>query len=201
MIMEMTLEKRNAFINDNMGIIGNIVDTVSKGGTMSYVGLADGKGYSRTDLINSGVIGMIKGICKFDPSYEVPLEAFVRIDIRREVSEFIAKPRKHDRSEFKVSMQAKVSNQGGDSITIEEMVASRTTEVSHGIGVDKEALRDVLKLDILSDVEHLVLKLRFEDGLKFREMDVEVKKFLNNPKSKAFYFLNTALGKLNKALA
>lgn len=198
--MEMTIEKRNKFINNNMGIIGLIADTSHKNCSTSYTNLAKGKGYSRSDIINCGVVGMIEAINRFDESRGVPLEAFVKIDIHRRISEFIAKPRKHDRAEFKVSMQSKISNTNGDSVTVEDMFASKTTENSFGINIDIAIMRKILASNILSEVERMVVKMRFLEDMKFKHMDIKIRKFLNNSKARSFYFLNTGLEKLQKAL-
>jgi len=200
--MEMSIKSRNKFINNNMGIIGSIADGRTKNTTISFTKLAESKGYTRTDIINSGVVGMINGIDRFDETKGVPLKAFVRIEILRRISEFIAKPRKHDRLENRISMQTKISNNNsGDSVTIEDMLKSKTTTDSFGINIDIDAMKKVMSSNILSDVERLVINMRFIKDMKFREMDAKLRVYLNNPKAKSFYFLNIGLKKLQKALA
>lgn len=196
--MEMSIEKRNEFIEANMGIIGDIAKP--------YEPLAVGKGYCFLDLINSGVQGMILGIDRYDikkatkENGVVPLEAFVRHDVRRMISKFIAKPRVHDRTKNKVSMQAQISSKNGDSITVEEMLAGQEHVVNHGDKIDLDVMRDVLKSGVLSECELMAVKMRFMDQMGFKEMDAVFQKHLDNPKSKSFYFVNQGLKKLRESM-
>ena len=197
--MEMSIEQRNAFIEANTGIIGDIAKP--------YQGVAKAYGYEYTDLFNSGVVGMIEGIKKYDIETAttekgvVPLEAFVRFGIKKHISNFIAKPRKHDRLENKVSMDQKVAGKAGEnSGTVGDMIADKSHTEDYGVGIDHERIREILDSDILSDVEKIAVDARFMQGLKFREIDILVQDYLGNPKAKAFHYINTSLAKLKKAL-
>lgn len=189
--MEMSIEKRNQFIEKNMGLIGKIAK--------SYIPLANSTGYSYDDLVNSGVIGMIAGIENYDESKGVPLEAFVQMHIRRVISEFIAKPRKHDRLENKLSLQEQISNNNGEYVTLEEMLAN-TPSSDSPLKFELGTLRKILKSDLLTDIEKTVIRLRFVEEMKHKDMDKEVRKITGKEKSRAFYYLNQAIGKLQRAM-
>lgn len=198
--MEMSIETRNQFIENNMGIIGAIIDKPQKRSLISYKKLAECKGYERDDLINSGVLGMIKAIKRFDETRGVPLASFVKIDILCKISEFIAKPRKHDRIENKISMSTPTTNNHGNYCTIGDMIANKPTEETFGKNIDSEYMRTLVNSDVLSDVERICIKMKFYQNAKLREINPVIQKHLDNSKAKAFYFINTGLAKLKKVL-
>lgn len=205
--MKMTIEERNAFIEKNAGIIGEIIHKPFKKKSGNYKAVAELSGYSYDDLFNTGVIGMIEGIENYtiekatkEDGRVVPLEAFVHWDIRRTISEFIATPRKHDLIENKVSMDQKLFNDDGSSTTVGDQIAGESHTEEFGASIDHENIRALLDSDILSDVEKIAIKARFMDGLVLREINEILAKHLGNPKAKAFYFINTALAKLRNAL-
>lgn len=197
--MKMTVEERNEFIEKNAGIIGDI----AKG----YLSTAKDHGYTYKDLYNTGVIGMCEGIENYNIEKAtkdggvVPLEAFVRWDIRREISEFIAKPRKHDRDENKVSMDKKIYNNDGSHTTVgEQLIDENAVQDDYSYSMDREKVMDLLESDVLLEVERVAIRGRFIDQIKFKDLDVLVQKVTGNPKSKAFHFINTGLKKLQNAL-
>ena len=200
--MQMTIEQRNEFIDKNAGIIGDIIKK------KNYHKLAKRSGYEYDDVYNSGVIGMIEGIEKYDINKAtkengdvVPLEAFVRNDVLRTMSAFIATPRLGDRFENKVSLQHKVGHDEGKDVTVEDMLASEEHTEEYGASIDRENIRALLESDILTDVEKLVIDERFMKGKKLREINEVLVEYLGNPKAKAFYFIGTAMDKLRNALA
>jgi hypothetical protein len=208
--MKMTEQERNAFIEKNAGIIGDIITKPFKKKGGSYKVIAELYGYQYEDVFNSGVIGMIEGIEKYDIKKAtkedgsiVPLEAFVRIDVHRAISEFTTKWRKHDRLENKVSMQETLSHckVTGRPLTVEDMLAEEQHNDNFCNEMDYDKVQNILDSGILSEVESIAIRERFINGLKFREIDVLVQKFLGNPKARAFYFINTALDKLREALS
>lgn len=199
--MIMNEKERNAFIEKNYGIIGDIAKP--------YKELATKYGYQYEDLFNSGVIGMIEGIDDYDENKAtkeegiVPLEAWVRYSVKKHISNFIAKPRKGDRLSNKVSMDEPVHNNAGtyDFSTVGDMIANEEHHDNHGGSIDREKVRELLNSGILSAVEMLVIDGRFLQGIKFKHLDEMVQKFLGNPKAKAFHYVNTGLKKLQDALA
>jgi DNA-directed RNA polymerase specialized sigma subunit len=208
--MEMTIEQRNEFIEKNAGIIGDIINKPFKKKSGNYKQLAERSGYEYDDVYNSGIIGMIEGIENYDiqkatkaDGRVVPLEAFVRWDIKRKISEFIATPRKHDRIENKVSMQQQItSNEGSkESSTVGDMIEDSSIDTSqYCVKMDCNVIKEILESDLLTETEKIAIDARFNKNLVLREINEILVKHLNNPKAKAFYFLNTAMAKLRKAL-
>ena len=196
----MTEQERSEFIEKNAGIIGDI----AKG----YTKTAQEHGYTYLDLYNTGVIGMCEGIeryneekAKKDNGDIVPLEAFVHWDIRRVISNFIAKPRKHDRDEYKVSMDKKIFKDDGSTTTFGDQIEDDTSDhTTFGYSVDHERVMDLLESDVLTEAERIVVRGRFIDGIKFKHLDKMVQECLGNPKARAFHFINTGLKKLQNAL-
>lgn len=203
--MRMTEEQRNEFINKNMGLIGLAAHKpFATGG--SYTTLAESYGYHYVDVVNTGVIGMIEGIEEYDinkattPEGVVPLEAFVNSYIKKHLSKTFAKHRKGDRLQNKVAMDQKIFHNDGSNTTIGDMMAEEKHEEKWGDKIDIEVLNNLLASDLLTDSEVIAIDARFMKGYKLWEINEVLQVFLDNPKAKAFYFIETALKKLQKAL-
>lgn len=202
--MNMTEKERNAFIEKNAGIIGDIAKP--------YIKCAKDHGYTYNDLYNTGVIGMCEGIERYSIEKAtkddgiVPLEAFVRWDVRKQISNFIAKPRKHDRDENKISMEKSINCGSGKDATCNHTTLGDTIaddkcdHTTLGYSMDYERVMELLESDVLTEAERIVIRGRFIDGIKFKHLDEMIQEYLGNPKSKAFYFINTGLKKLQNAL-
>ena len=209
--MEMTVEKRNTFIEENAGIIGDIINAPFENGAGSFKTLAERHGYEYDDVFNTGVMGMIEGIEKYDKERAttengvVPLNAYVRLHIYNRIGAKFAKLRKGDKTEHKVSMDKKIFNDDGSHTTVGDMIADEAHEVEYGEDLDrkinKERVQKVLNSGILSPEEYVAIKGRFIDDKIFRVLDKEVQAVTGNPKSKAFHFINTGFVKLREALA
>ena len=193
--MRMTEEQRNEFINKNMGIIGDIATKPFKKGG-NYKILAESYGYQYEDVVNTGVLGMIEGIEKYEIEKAtkedggvVPLEAWVRNHVKKHMSQFIGKPKNGDKHENRVSMDKKVYNNDGSHTTVGDMMAEEQHVENWGGSMDHNALNELLSSDLLSDTEVIAIDARFVKGYKFREVDELLQNFLNNDTAKGFYFL------------
>jgi hypothetical protein len=202
--MNMTDKQRNEFYESNCGLIGKVAK--------HYTDIAKKYGYTYKDLYNCGVIGMFEGIDTYDVDQAtndegevVPLEAWVNYGIKKHISKFAAKWRKHDQLANKVSMQQVVSsgtaNGTGTSLTVEDMLSEEEHTENYGMGIDKERVMELVNSGLLRDVEKIAVYGRFIEGIKFDDLDVMVQKHLGNPKARAFHYINTAMKKLREALA
>lgn len=197
--MKMTEQQRNDFIKKNAGTIGKHAKV--------YVDIAKQYGYQYDDIYNTGVIGMIEGIEEYDivkatkeNGRVVPLEAWVHIHVQNHMSSAFGKHRTGDRLKNKVSMDKKIYNNDGSSTTVGDMMTEEEHKEDLGQSIDREKVIDLLNSGILSETEKIAIEERFLNGLKLREINQILQKHLNNPKAKAFYFINTAMDKLRKAL-
>lgn len=204
--MKLTEEQRNAFIEKNAGIIGDIAKKPLNNSGTNYLKLAKAYGYEYNDIFNTGVMGMIEGIEKYNikkattENGVVPLEAWVRTHIKKHLADAFGKPKNGDKLENKVSMDKKLFNSDGSSTTVGDMMAEEEHVENWGVAIDHEFIHELMSSDLLSDVELIAIDARFLKGQKHHEIDEILQSFLGNDKSKAFYFLNTAMDKIRKKM-
>lgn len=201
--MEMTVEERNTFIEENMGLIGRVAK--------HYLPIATARGYEYNDLVSQGVIGIIKGIKKYDieratkeDGKVVPLNAFINDYIRKSIGrDFATRFRKHDKPENKVSMQTPTTTNIGEVVYLEDMISDEnaSSEKNETQNMLNSLVDKILDLHILSDVEKICIKMKFIENKTLKEIDTKMRKLTNKPTFNSFFHCNTAKKKIKRYLS
>ncbi len=188
--MEMTNEERNAEIAKHMGYIGEVA--------RRKLSLAKSNGYEYRDLVNAGVTGLVHALEKFDPNHEsgANVLTYAKYWIRQKITNTARERCKVAKQTVSLDNQI---NMNGDVVTVMDIITKETSESTAGQGIDYAYLREVIESDLLLPIEQVVIRMKYFEDAKHREIDAVIQKQFRD-KAKAFFYLKTAQKKLRKFL-
>lgn len=149
-------EAREVLIEENLGLVHHIVKRFA------------GRGYDMEDLFQTGTIGLIKAIDKFDLTYEVRFSTYAVPMISGEIKRFLRDdgPVKVSRTlkenGWKVRQAAeKLAHQNGREATLEE--------ISGETGISREDI--VMAMEANGEVESIYKTIYQSDGRQIQLLD------------------------------
>ena len=127
------------------------------------------------DLIQEGMIGLIRAVREFDSEREVPFEAFARLCVTRKIYSAVraASASKHEMLNHSISIEKPLFDDNAESRSpVAEPVSDPESLV---IGIEEQKERINRLLSSLSVFEAKVLRL-YLDGYSYDEMAVLLKR-------------------------